>query len=92
MAATITVDELMAELERLGALTHQNAEGHTASEYAEQWNVSEKTARLRIRQAIDAKLMVCGRRTETRIDGRMGHVPVYRLTGAAKKPGRKRKA
>jgi len=77
---TITVDEWMAELERLG---RASPDGLTSEELAEAWCCSRRVSCERIRALIRAKRAVlAGHRPIVRIDGKPAAVPVYRLSGA----------
>jgi hypothetical protein len=83
----ITIDELVAELDRLGVTSDD--EGLTAEEWSRQWGCYVTTARKRIRLAMDHGLVACGRKTIRRLNGQAVLVPCYRITMPEKKKGKR---
>jgi len=75
--ARITVDEWIAELERINP--RQSDEGLTALELASAWSVSKKTAYDRLHALKKAGRVIIGRRATETLDGRESTTPVYRL-------------
>lgn len=78
-AENITLDELVAELNRLGVESVEGAEGLTVQEWAEQWGIARSTAQERIRSAVKNALAFTGRARRQAMDGSMRPVPVYRF-------------
>lgn len=89
MSTTITVDEWLAEMERLTAAKRSD-DGLTAEELAEAAGCTVKKMRERLRKVAAAGRLVVGTKLITRIDGRPNPVPAYRLrpssTSCSKSP------
>jgi len=74
----ITVDEWVAELERLGV--GNDVKGFTSEELADAMGCTMQTARKYLKRAFKAqRAEYCGERLTYRINGRPLPVPVYRL-------------
>ena len=73
---TLTIDELLAEIQA----AYKGDEGLTGPEWAEHLDVSELTARKKIKILLKAKRMVRGSAMrESDMDGKTRRVPVYRI-------------
>jgi len=81
----ITVNEWLAEL---AAFSVHDDEGRTAVELAEEAGVSVETLLKRLHKANDLGRLVVGKRRRKTLDGRVSHVPVYRVLPAPKKAKR----
>lgn len=86
MTDPITLDELMAELDRLGK-PKDSDDGHTAAELSVVWRKGLLTTRRLIGRCIEHGVMVSGRAYRTAIDGTSRTLPVYRFVD---KPKRRR--
>lgn len=85
VAAPITVDEWLAEYERLLNQT-PTPDGYTADELAAHWGVSKVIALRRLRQMRDAGYgLAVSRKRTTRLDGKLSFTPCYRLIPPAKR-------
>lgn len=77
---SITVDELLAEFDRLGIGPSDNPEFKTTSELAEEWGTSiDRTLRL-LKKGVKHNLVQVGRKRTTRVDGISTLVAAYKLT------------
>ena len=74
--AGISIDQWLAELERLA---QRGDEGATTHELAMAWGCNLQKARERIKALIGAGRVALGFKYATGIDGRRTRVPVYRL-------------
>lgn len=88
MSTTITLEELLAEFERLGINAEPNDEGHTSKEYCEQWGVGIEKCRVLLGKLRDAGALEMGHRTITNLNGVNTRVPVYRIVEVKKKRGK----
>lgn len=79
MAEQITIDELMAELNRLGIPDANGDEGSTLRELRDQWGQSQEKTTAIVRRCIAAGLVTPGRAARVAIDGTSRPVPVYRF-------------
>lgn len=78
--ATITIDELVAEFERLGVGKRRpDDEGLTSKEWSRVWNCSDNTARLKLRQAKDHGLLQVGRKGATNLSGGQCMIACYNI-------------
>lgn len=78
MSDLITMEELLAEYERLNV--HQESdEGFTTRELCEHWACSKGKVMSLLQAASKAGVLFTGRRSATRIDGQPMRVPVYRI-------------
>lgn len=87
MAATINIDELLAEYARLMA-REPGAIGFTSEEWSAAWGCTLRTARQRLKDGIRAGVVhLAGYKHVSRMDGRPNQSPVYTIV----KPSRKAK-
>lgn len=93
MAEPITIDELMAELQRLGMPENRgNDDGWTVKELMDLWGLGRETVREQIRKGLAAGIVTNGKAYRECIDGMMRRSPVYRFKVAVpvKKPTKKK--
>ena len=79
MAQVITIEEWLAEIDRLGAGSHGDENAITIDELKQMTGRSYGYLRNRIKVAIKHGLMVATKRQSTSIDGRIMMVPAYRM-------------
>lgn len=89
MAAEITLDELMAEYERLG--NSAKDEGMTTRELAKAWGVSEQTVRDRLRLASENGWVRHSKKLMLQLDGKKFPTNCYRIILPAKTKKTKRR-
>ena len=82
MAEPIRLDELMAELERLGV--PKGDDGLTCRELREYWKCSGDKAHELLRKLLAAGMVIAGRAVRPAIDGIMRPTPVYRFVKKSK--------
>ena len=91
--ATITIDELVAEFERLGVGKRRpDDEGLTAMEWSEVWECSSNTARIRLRQAKAHGLLKVGRKSAENLSGGQCMISCYNIVLPPIKSRKKAKA
>jgi biotin operon repressor len=81
------VSEFNAEslLDELRAITGKSPAGHSSEELAAAWDVSQKTALIRIKMLAAAGRMVfVGHRKGVGVSGKAMQTPVYRVIGKPK--------
>jgi len=81
-AATITIDEILAELDATPA---RGVEWHTAEEFAAAWGVSHRRALQILRKIKLAGRLEAGRGPREAVDGVSRPVQVYRIKSKAMK-------
>lgn len=79
----ITLDELTAELTRLGVGSHEQGEGKTARELMIEWGKPEQAVMRILREAKDHDLLICVKQPRQAIDGSTRIVPTYSFKVAA---------
>lgn len=79
MAESITLSELLAELDRLGFPPDRGDAGHTMRELQEQWGVGPLRATKVMRRLVAAGLVTPGRSYRLALDGLQRPVAVYRF-------------
>ena len=79
MAEPITLDELLAEIERLGGVGDENADGQTTAELAAEWGVGRERVRSLLHHAKGLGLLEIGSRVEANLAGKKQRVTVYRI-------------
>ena len=85
----ISLDELQAELKKLGVDAHQqDPAARTAKEWKEEWKCGLDAARKLLSLAKKHDLVEVSRKQQVRLDDKAGSVPVYRFKN---KPTKKRK-
>ena len=85
----ISLDELQAELKKLGVDAHQqDPAARTAKEWKEEWKCGLDAARKLLTLAKQHDLGEVSTKQQVRLDDRSGPVPVYRFKH---KPTKKRK-
>ena len=73
---TMSIEELLEEVQA----AYKGDEGLTGPEWADHLDVSELTARRKIKILLKAKRMVRGMaKRESEMDGKVRRVPVYRI-------------
>lgn len=85
MAEPITLDELLAELDRLGLPADKGADGLTSHEWGEQWRTPHGKTAAQIKRFVKAGIMVPGRAHRQAMDGMFRPVPVYRVAKGKKR-------
>lgn len=89
-SSTITLDELLAEYERLGLNARGNeVDGLTVNELAARWGISSGLVRRRLQTAAGAGMLRVGRRPVTDLAGRPTSIPVYAIDIPKQKGGKK---
>ncbi len=87
---TINMEEWLAELSRLGVLTDAATEAYaniwTSMEVAKALTKSIGWIRIKIRDALDAGIVVRCRKAIVSIDGKTTHVSAYRFVEKTKSP------
>lgn len=82
MSGTITIEQLMAELERV---SNQNAEGETMDEMRARLGIGTNKLYRQLRVLVDQGRVVVGRRMEKNIIGSCKVVPCYRVVPKRRK-------
>lgn len=90
MNVSITLDELMSELVRLG-VTPGQGNGKSVKEWQDEWRVSKNEAVRVIRRCQAAGLVTVSREGRPAMDGTMRPVPVYAIRVEPEKPVRRGK-
>jgi DNA-binding FadR family transcriptional regulator len=76
MSESITYEELLAELERLGTETESEA-GLTVREWSARWGINVRIVRERIAEAQAHGMVRVGRKKGTTISGASRTIPAY---------------
>jgi hypothetical protein len=87
MPAEITLNDLLAEYDRLGLTAPTGSPGLTTREWAERWGVGERLTRQLIRKALDAGCAAIGRKPVRGMDGIMQRRACYTITLPKRKKG-----
>ena len=73
---TITLEELQAELDRLGA-GRQESQGKTVTELSSEWGMSVHLVRKKLKLTAQHGMLGVSSKLEPRIDGQPQKVPTY---------------
>ena len=87
MSEPIRLDELLAELEALGAGGEDEEHGWTAAELSQIWDISRQRVLDVLREAKEQGLLVVSRKRTEAIDGRLAPKPSYRIQRDKKSQG-----
>ena len=82
MVETITLEELLAEIDRT---SREHASGATLREMKNAMKISEHRLKELIRAGLESGMIEAGRSERPAIDGTMRPVPVYRASNRKKK-------
>lgn len=77
MPEPIRLDELLAELDRLGVPNDPAGEGHTLGELSEQWSCGRAKALQYLRKCVNAGIVKANKGKRPAIDGVLRPVPCY---------------
>lgn len=87
----ITLNEVVAELERLGAFETHNGTGNTVEELCDLWGCSNAKVRSLLRKAQQNNLLVVGKQPRIAINNTRYIATVYSITKPKSTPSTKRK-
>lgn len=80
----ITIDELLAELQKLGVKEDDQTGAMTVKELRKHWNKSDNVVRDILKRAAEADILVISKKIERTIDGRDFPIPAYHFKARPK--------